>query len=655
MILTAVVLLPILAAALVLLLPKEETKLIRNFGVVASTFIFLISLVLLYKFNGKSADMQLGIQLHWVKSLGIQFHMGVDGISIFLVLLTTFLTPIAILGAGGSIQKRHKEFIAAMLVLETGMLGAFVSMDMVLFYVFWELMLIPMYLLIGIWGGKRRIYAAIKFVLYTMVGSVLMLVAILYMYLRFHEITGVYTFNLLEWNRMILSPTEQFYCFGAFALAFLIKVPVFPLHTWLPDAHVEAPTPGSVILAGVLLKLGTYGLLRFAMPLFPYASTKLAPYIAILGIVGIIYGALLAYAQKDAKKLIAYSSISHLGFVILGLMSLSIQGVEGAIFVMIAHGITSGGLFLGFGMLYERRHTRLMSEYGGIWKVVPKFSALYMIIMLGSVGLPGLCGFVGEFLVLVGSYDHHAVAALQGAPVTLPHPKLMTAAAALGVIFSAVYLLVMFQKIFFGPIKHKINLSLKDITGRELGALVPLVVMTIALGVLPGPLLRRMEPAVKQHLAQYQVKYRASLDVKKAKKAKVLKRTALRNLGAKLPLITPKDRLKLITKKKGRGAKVRGKGQGKAKGWQKKTFPSRVVGPSGGRRFNRKGGPGARRGRMGGRGARRGRMGGRGRPGARRGRMGRRRAPMARGRRGRPPRRGAHDGHGHAKPMRGVR
>ncbi len=650
MILTAVVLLPLLAAMLTLLLPKEEEKLIRNFGVAASTFIFLLSLVLLFKFSTKTAGMQLGIQLDWVKSMGIQFHMGLDGISIFLVLLTTFLTPIAILGAGGAVTKRHKEFVAAMLVLETGMLGAFVAMDMVLFYVFWELMLVPMYLLIGIWGGERRIYAAIKFVLYTMVGSVLMLVAIIYMYVKFHSLTGVYTFNLLEWNRLILTPGEQFFCFGAFALAFLIKVPVFPLHTWLPDAHVEAPTPGSVILAGVLLKLGTYGLLRFAMPLFPYASTKLAPYLAILGIVGIIYGALLAYAQKDAKKLIAYSSISHLGFVVLGLMSLSIQGVEGAIFIMIAHGITSGGLFLGFGMLYERRHTRLMSEYGGLWKVMPKFSALYMVIMLGSVGLPGLCGFVGEFLVLVGAYDHHAVAVVQGAPVTLPHPKLMTAAAALGVILSAVYLLVMFQKIFFGPVKHKVNLSLKDVSGRELGAIVPLVVMTIALGLLPSPLLKRMEPAVKKHLAEYQVKYKASLDVKKAKKAKVLDRKALSKLAAKLPIIKAKDRVKTRPAKKGaKGARVRGKA-GRGKKWMKKTFPGRRVGPSGGRRFNKRG-PGAR-------GRRRGRMGRRGRGamgrpprGVRRGRRG---PAMGRGARGRPPR-GLRRVVQPGKPMRGVR
>ena len=644
MILTAVVLLLLLAAVLTLLLPKEEKALIRNFGVASSAFIFLVSLLLLWKFNAKSADMQLGIQLNWVKSLGIQFHMGLDGISIFLVLLTTFLTPIAILGAGGSVTKRHKEFVAAMLVLETGMLGAFVAMDMVLFYVFWELMLIPMYLLIGIWGGERRVYAAIKFVLYTMVGSVLMLVAIIYMYVRFHALTGVYTFNLLEWQRMILTPGEQFWCFGAFALAFLIKVPVFPLHTWLPDAHVEAPTPGSVILAGVLLKLGTYGLLRFAMPLFPYASTKLAPYLAILGIVGIIYGALLAYSQKDAKKLIAYSSISHLGFVVLGLMSLSIQGVEGALFVMIAHGITSGGLFLGFGMLYERRHTRLMSEYGGVWKVMPKFSALYLIIMLGSVGLPGLCGFVGEFLVLVGAYDHQAVATLQGAPVTLPHPKLMTAAAALGVILSAVYLLVMFQKIFFGPVKHKVNLSLKDLSGRELAAIVPLVVLTIALGVMPSPLLKRMEPAVKQHLAQYQVKYKASIAVKKAKKATVLDRKALRNLGTKLPLITAKSRTKLILKKKGRRSKVRGKGRkgGKGSRWMNKTFKGRQVGPGGGRKTGRRRGRKGRMGRMGRRRGARGAMGAQLRRGA--GMRGARRRPRT-----------GHEGHNHAQPMRRTR
>jgi NADH-quinone oxidoreductase subunit M len=431
------------------------------------------------------------------------------------VLLTTFLTPIALLGAGGSVKDKHREFVACMLVLETGMLGAFVALDMVLFYVFWELMLVPMYLLIGIWGGENRIYAAIKFVLYTMVGSVLMLVAILYLYFKFHALTGTYSFGYADWNRMILTPNEQLLCFGAFALSFAIKVPIFPLHTWLPDAHVEAPTPGSVILAGVLLKLGTYGLLRFAMPLFPYAATKLAPVLATLGIVGILYGAFLAWAQGDAKKLIAYSSISHLGFVVLGLMTLDVRATEGAIFIMLAHGITSGGLFLGFGMLYERRHTRLMNEYGGIWKVLPTFSALYLIILLGSVGLPGLCGFVGEFLVLLGAFDHSAAITAQGMPVMLPHPKIMTAFAALGVIFGAVYLLTMFQKIFFGPVTNPKNETLQDVGGRELAALVPLVVLVFVMGLFPTPMLRRMEPSVKQYLAQYQVKHKASLDAAK--------------------------------------------------------------------------------------------------------------------------------------------
>ncbi|MDY0001577.1 MAG: NADH-quinone oxidoreductase subunit M [Polyangia bacterium] len=539
MILTAIVFLPLLAALVTMLLPKEDKVLLRNFGVASTSLIFLFSLLLLWKFDGRVGGMQpsLSVNLAWLQSLGIRYQMGVDGISLFLVLLTTFLTPIAILGAGGSVTKRHREFVAAMLVLETGMLGAFVALDMVLFYVFWELMLVPMYLLIGIWGGERRIYAAIKFVIYTMVGSVLMLVAIIYLYLRFHELTGQWTFSLLEWNRMVLTPKEQLLCFGAFALSFAIKVPIFPLHTWLPDAHVEAPTPGSVILAGVLLKMGTYGILRFAMPLFPYAATKLAPYLAILGIVGIIYGALLAYAQKDAKKLIAYSSISHLGFVILGLMSLTIQGTQGAIYIMIAHGITSAGLFLGFGILYDRRHTRLMSEYGGIWKVMPTYSALYMIIMLGSVGLPGLCGFIGEFLVLLGAYDHQAFVAFQSGPVMLSHPKLMTSIAALGVIFSALYLLVMFQRIFFGPVKHEVNQDLPDATGVELGALVPLVVLVFVLGLVPSPLLRRMEPSVKLHLAQFVAKQKASEEIAKAdiRKAFVLPRAVLDAAALKDP------------------------------------------------------------------------------------------------------------------------
>jgi len=656
MILTAIVFLPLVFALVTMLLPKEDAKLARTFGVATSTGVFLFSLLLLYKFKAGDPGMQLGVNFAWLESLGIHYHMAVDGISLFLVLLTTFLTPVAILGAGGAISKRHREFVAAMLVLETGMLGAFVAMDMVLFYVFWELMLVPMYLLIGIWGGDRRIYAAIKFVLYTMVGSVLMLVAIIYMYLRFHELTGVYTFNLLEWNRMVLTPTEQLLCFGAFALSFAIKVPIFPLHTWLPDAHVEAPTPGSVILAGILLKLGTYGLLRFAMPLFPYAAKTLAPLLAILGLVGIIYGALLAYAQKDAKKLIAYSSISHLGFVVLGLMSLTIQGTAGAIYVMIAHGITSGGLFLGFGMLYDRRHTRLMSEYGGIWKVMPTYSALYMVIMLGSVGLPGLCGFIGEFLVLMGSFDHAAFIQFNGAPVMLAHPKIMTGVAALGVIFAAVYLLVMFQRIFFGPVKHEKNEGLKDITGRELGAMVPLVVLTVALGLFPSPLLRRMEPAVKQHLARFVVKYNTSKQIADAKdKGKATVLPAARLAAARLQPTKLMSGWKLEAPKRRKAARIeRLKNQRREmRSKRRRKHSGAIKVPT--RRVNR--GRAMRRGRRG-RGVRRGARG------AKRGKTGRvvplrKRIPVAKPRgkirRGKPPKRHPMRPVGRGDAPKGVR
>ena len=341
----------------------------------------------------------------WIPQFGISYSLGIDGISLFLLLLTTFLTPLVILAGWGDIHKRVKEYMVFMLLMETGMVGAFVAVDLFLFYVFWEVMLIPMYFLIGVWGGERRIYAAFKLVLYTMTGSLLMLVAILYLVILHNQQTGQFTFDLLRLYDFSAPLATQRWLFAAFALAFAIKVPMFPLHTWLPDAHTEAPTGGSVILAGVLLKMGTYGFLRFAIPLFPLAAREALPIIAVLAVIGIVYGALVSMVQPDLKRLVAYSSVSHLGFVMLGMAALNTQGVEGSIYQMLNHGLSTGALFLAVGVIYERRHTRLIREFGGLWQQLPLYGAIFMIVMLSSVGLPGLNGFVGEFLILLGAFE----------------------------------------------------------------------------------------------------------------------------------------------------------------------------------------------------------------------------------------------------------
>ena len=370
MLITAILAVPLVGAIAVALLPRTEEQQCRNVGLFFSLVTFTVSLGLVAGFVLTERGMQFELVVPWVKELGIYYHVGVDGISLWLVLLTTFLTPIVILSGYSHIHTRVREFIVSMLVMEVGMLGAFVALDLILFYVFWEIMLVPMYLIIGIWGHERKIYAAIKFVIYTLIGSLLMLVAMIYMYLTHGQATGDYTFDYMVLSQSVWGQEAQLYLYGAFALAFAIKVPMFPLHTWLPDAHVEAPTAGSVILAGVLLKLGTYGFLRFAIPLFPWASASMAPYIGLLAVVGIIYGALVAYAQKDAKKLVAYSSVSHLGFVMLGLMAMTVTGIQGGIYQMLSHGLSTGGLFLAIGVLYDRRHTRLLAQ------ILPHFHRL---------------------------------------------------------------------------------------------------------------------------------------------------------------------------------------------------------------------------------------------------------------------------------------
>jgi len=472
---------PVVGAAVLVLCPHRQTKALFALALAAGGINFLWSLQILNLFDKTKAEMQLVERIAWMPGFGIDYIVGVDGISLFLVLLTTLLMPIAIL-ASWSVTEKVKEYLIFMLLLETGMLGAFVALDLFLFYVFWEVMLVPMYFLIGVWGGTRRIYAALKFVIFTMAGSLLMLVAIIYLATRHAQVEQALTFDLLKLYDLHLPLNEQTWLFAAFALSFAIKVPLFPFHTWLPDAHVEAPTAGSVILAGVLLKLGTYGFLRFAMPLFPDAALAAAPYITALAVIGIIYGAAVAMMQTDIKKLVAYSSVSHLGFVMLGLFAFNMQGIQGAIYQMLNHGLSTGALFLLVGMIYERRHTRLIEAFGGLWKQVPIFSALFMIITFSSIGLPGLNGFVGEFLILLGAFA--------------ATPR-WTAAAATGVILGAIYMLWMYRRVVFGPLTDPENAKLEDLGARERIILAPILALVLLMGIYPQPFLQRMKPAVE--------------------------------------------------------------------------------------------------------------------------------------------------------------
>ncbi len=474
---------PLAGVLFLVFLAPQQKEAMRWTALVTSLVTFGLSLVVLFQFDPAKAG-NLAIEVPWLRLAGvpIQFFMGVDGLSILMVLLTTFLTPIAILSTWRAIEEQVKGFMIFFLLLEVGMLGVFLALDMVLFYIFWEFTLIPMYFLIGVWGGKRRIYAAIKFFLFTMAGSVLMLLAILFIGLQ----AGTFSQPELIANRALFAGAEMV-LFLAFALAFAIKVPVFPLHTWLPDAHVEAPTAGSVILAGVLLKMGAYGFLRFNLPLFPKASVQAAPYIAILAIIGILYGGAVAFAQKDVKKLVAYSSVAHLGFVMLGIFAFNVEGVSGAVLQMANHGISTGALFLLVGMIYERRHTRDMDAFGGLWKVMPVYAGITLVVTLSSMGLPGLNGFVGEFSILVGAFGSKVL----GSPW-------FAGVATLGVIVAAIYLLKMFEKIFLGPVTLEENRSLKDLNLREIITLAPLVVIIFWMGIYPKPFFDLINPAVEQ-------------------------------------------------------------------------------------------------------------------------------------------------------------
>ncbi len=479
-VLNALLLVPLLGGAAVLLRPVQEAK---RLALGVAVVEFLVSVPLWWMFELGTADFQFPVRYLWIAGWGdgIYYHLGLDGISLFMVLLTTFTMPLAVLGSWSYITKQARPYYALLLVLTTGMLGVFVALDLFVFYVFWEIMLIPMYFIIGVWGGKRRLYAAIKFFVYTFVGSLLMLVAILVLDNLVGAATGTYSFayeHLL--SHVGVADRWAFWLFGAFFLAFAIKVPIFPFHTWLPDAHVEAPTAGSVILAGILLKMGTYGFLRFAVPLFPRVALHptVATVVVTLAIVSIIYGALVAMVQPNFKKLVAYSSISHLGFVMLGIWALTLQSIEGAIIIMINHGISTGALFFLAGMMYERRHTLEISAYGGIARVVPALAAVLTLVALSSIGLPGTNGFIGEFLVLVGSFGVYPWA---------------TVAATTGVILAAAYLLWALQRLIFNKLEKPENEGLPDLSRRELVVLGPLVACILWIGLYPAPFLRRIE------------------------------------------------------------------------------------------------------------------------------------------------------------------
>jgi len=489
--LTLVTFFPLVGVLVILFMDKENKTAIRWTALITSLITFGISLWVLVLFNPANPDLQMVIDIPWIEVAGweISYLLGIDGLSILLVLLTTFLTPISILSTWAAVEERVKEFMIFFLLLEVGMVGVFLAQDLFLFYVFWEFTLVPMYFLIGVWGGPNRVYAAVKFFLYTMAGSILMLLAIIWLGIS----QG--TFSVPELVATASIPGNiQIWLFLAFAAAFAIKVPMWPLHSWLPDAHVEAPTAGSVILAGVLLKMGTYGFLRFNLSLFPEASVKLAPWIAVLAVIGILYGAMVSYAQKDVKKLVAYSSVSHLGFVMLGLFAINLQGIEGGILQMINHGISTGALFLVVGMIYERRHTREMDAFGGLWKVMPVYAVLTLIVVLSSMGLPGLNGFVGEFAILLGAFGSKA----------LNNPW-FAALAAVGVILAAVYLLYMFNKMFMGPVDKDENRKLFDLNLREIVTLVPLLILIFWIGLYPSPFFNLMEASVTKLVETIQV------------------------------------------------------------------------------------------------------------------------------------------------------
>jgi NADH-quinone oxidoreductase subunit M len=481
---------PLVAALVVLALPGEPVRIPRWAAFLLSLVPFALSLVMLQRFDPEVGTLQLVESVPWIPSLGVRYGLGVDGFSLWLVVLATFLTPLIILEAWSDVETRVRPYLALTLLLEFSMLGALLATDLLLFFFFWEFMLIPMVFIIGVWGGAQRRYAAIKFMLYTLAGSAFMLVGIIWLVLRHAQQTGAPSFDITTLYGTELSDAEQFWLFAAFALSFMIKVPMVPFHTWLPDAHTEAPTGGSVNLAGVLLKMGCYGFLRFAIPMFPVAAQNAFPVIVALALIGILYGALVAYPQPDMKRLVAYSSVSHLGFVMLGLYAFNLAGITGGVLQMVNHGLSTGALFFLVGLIYHRRHTREISRYGGLWGIVPMFSVLFLVVTLSSIGLPGTNGFVGEFLILSGAFRAHPLAG---------------ALATIGVVLGALYMLTMYQRVFFGPVTSDENRTLTDLNAREVFVVAALVVGILWIGIYPQPFLRRIEPtatAFLQHLEQ---------------------------------------------------------------------------------------------------------------------------------------------------------
>jgi len=486
---------PLAGALILLLVNKENVSAIRWIANAVALVGFVISVPLWFWYNPGSGEFQFVERLPWIPSIGAEYFLGVDGLSALLILLTTMMGFIAILSSWGAITERVKEYYIFLLVLQTGMLGAFMALDFLLFFLFWEVMLVPMYFLIGIWGSANRLYSAIKFFLYTLVGSVVMLLGILALYFYNHTLTGVYTFDITQFHRLNVPFEMQWWIFLAFFLGFAIKVPMFPFHTWLPDAHTDAPTAGSVILAAVLLKMGTYGFLRFSLPILPEASRYFVPMIAILSIIGIVYGALVALAQKDWKRLVAYSSVSHMALVMLGMFALNPVGITGSIIQQLNHGISTGGLFLLVGVVYERRHTREISEYGGLSKVMHVYAAIFLVMTMSSIGLPTLNGFIGEFLILQGVFVYS---------------KVWAAFAASGVVLGAAYMLYLYQRTMFGKIENPKNEGLFDLSHREFATFAPLLVLAVWMGLYPSPFLRRIETSVNHIVVRVNPQYAAA-------------------------------------------------------------------------------------------------------------------------------------------------
>lgn len=508
-ILSILIFFPIILSIPILFFHKENNLLIKTYAITISLLTFLISIYLFLNFRTEITDFQFVEKVQWIKSIRSNYYLGVDGISVLLIMLTTFLFPLCIFASWNTIKNRIKEYYFLLLLLEGALIGVFCSLDLILFYVFWEFILIPMYFIIGLWGGEDRIYATLKFFIYTMLGSVLLLIGILWLGFMASPLYGIFTSDFVELAKVscVLPINKQIILFIFFTIGFLIKVPLFPFHTWLPDAHVQAPTAGSVILAAILLKMGTYGLIRFSLGLFPAAFVYFSNILSILAIIGIIYGALLCIVQTDMKKLIAYSSVSHLGFVVLGILAVNQEGLQGSVIQMINHGLSTGALFLIVGIIYERRHTKLISEFGGLRKVMPLLATIFLIVSLSSIGLPGLNGFIGEFLILIGAFTSFNL-----------NNNIYAIIASVGIVLSAVYLLWLYQRVMLGPIVKEENKNLKDLSKLEYLSLIPILVFIFWIGVYPNTFLKISEASVKKLVESFEsAKGRIQIDIPKEK------------------------------------------------------------------------------------------------------------------------------------------